>query len=162
MGSELTPHSVSVRGYYRSDGTYVNSYNRRPPGSVKHDKPYETIRFITLLIMLPSGLFFVSSFYIIYSDKKIKTIAINALDNINKSNESDKNDFKKIITYAVVNEKKLQFFYTNREGISSERVIKPIGLKFYKGTHCLFGYSYKRFENRHFSINRIKKLKLIE
>lgn len=38
----ITPKSVAVSGYYRRDGTYVNSYNRRPPGSVTHDAPYET------------------------------------------------------------------------------------------------------------------------
>lgn len=38
----VTPSSVRVSGYYRSDGTYVNSYSRRPPGSVAHDDPFET------------------------------------------------------------------------------------------------------------------------
>jgi hypothetical protein len=40
-GTHLTPYSVSVRGYYRNDGTYVRAYSRRPPGSVSHDAPYE-------------------------------------------------------------------------------------------------------------------------
>lgn len=40
-GKHLTPYSVSVSGYYRSDGTYVRPYHRRPPGSVKHDAPYK-------------------------------------------------------------------------------------------------------------------------
>ena len=31
--SKLTPYSVKVKGYYRSDGTKVESYKRRPPGS---------------------------------------------------------------------------------------------------------------------------------
>ncbi len=39
--SHLTPYSVSVSGYTRGDGTYVRGYNRRPPGSVSHDLPYQ-------------------------------------------------------------------------------------------------------------------------
>lgn len=43
-GTHLTKASVSVRGYYRKDGTYVRPYNRRPPGGAQHDKPYESER----------------------------------------------------------------------------------------------------------------------
>jgi len=39
----LTPYSVSVSGYTRSDGTYVRGYNRRPPGGARHDSPYEIV-----------------------------------------------------------------------------------------------------------------------
>lgn len=53
-GTHLTNASVSVRGYYRKDGTYVRPYNRRPPGGAVHDKPFETTR------TLMSFLFFVS------------------------------------------------------------------------------------------------------
>src|SRR6266849_5871727 len=38
---EPTPKSVSVSGYYRSDGTHVHPYHRRPPGGAQHDAPYE-------------------------------------------------------------------------------------------------------------------------
>jgi len=43
-GTHLTDASVSVRGYYRTDGTYVRPYKRRPPGGAEHDKPYESKR----------------------------------------------------------------------------------------------------------------------
>lgn len=43
-GTHLTKASVSVRGYYRKDGTYIRSYHRRPPGGVIHDEPYESKR----------------------------------------------------------------------------------------------------------------------
>ncbi len=43
-GKHLTPSSVSVRGYYRRDGTYIHPYNRRPPGGARHDVPYESTR----------------------------------------------------------------------------------------------------------------------
>jgi hypothetical protein len=39
--ANLTPYSVHVEGYYRSDGTFVHPHNRRPPGSVDHDLPFE-------------------------------------------------------------------------------------------------------------------------
>jgi len=52
-GKYLTPYSVNVSGYYRSDGTYVRPHNRRPPGSVKHDAPYESKRIgLTLLFII--------------------------------------------------------------------------------------------------------------
>lgn len=41
--SLLTPYSVSVNGYTRSDGVVISSYSRRPPGSVKRDKPIEDL-----------------------------------------------------------------------------------------------------------------------
>lgn len=48
--SELTPFSVSVSGYHRSDGTYINAYNRRPSGGARHDAPHETAALIWSLI----------------------------------------------------------------------------------------------------------------
>ena len=51
-GSHLTPYSVSVRGYYRNDGTYVRSHYRRPPGSVAHDRPYERKRSNMVILFL--------------------------------------------------------------------------------------------------------------
>ena len=49
----VTPASVFVSGFYRSDGTYVGSYNRQPPGSVANDSPFETAEWL--------GFFFVCS-----------------------------------------------------------------------------------------------------
>lgn len=43
-GTHLSAYSVNVKGYYRKDGTYINSYKRRRPGGVKHDAPYESQR----------------------------------------------------------------------------------------------------------------------
>jgi hypothetical protein len=59
-GKHLTPYSVSVRGYYRKDGTYVRPHSRRPPGSVAHDAPYKSKSFrlfwgMTGLILLSLG-----------------------------------------------------------------------------------------------------------
>jgi hypothetical protein len=45
----ITPSSVSVSGYYRSNGSYVRPYHRRPPGSVRHDQPYEMLWWVALL-----------------------------------------------------------------------------------------------------------------
>jgi hypothetical protein len=51
-GLHLTPASVSVRGYYRRDGTYVRPYHRRPPGGARHDAPYEARRELSRFGML--------------------------------------------------------------------------------------------------------------
>jgi len=53
----ITPASVSVSGYFRRDGTYVNSYNRRPAGSVSHDSPYEVESALASIIVV-AGLCF--------------------------------------------------------------------------------------------------------
>lgn len=44
-GTHLSRKSVYVHGYHRRDGTYINSYQRRRPGGVKHDAPYEQKQF---------------------------------------------------------------------------------------------------------------------
>ena len=45
----LTPFSISVSSYYRTDWTFVNSYNRRPPGSVKHDNPFLILSILSII-----------------------------------------------------------------------------------------------------------------
>lgn len=69
-GQYLTPASVSVRGYYRQDGTYVMPYTRRPPGGVQHDAPYENTRSFTLLLMFGSGVGTVLYIYHLVQDNK--------------------------------------------------------------------------------------------
>jgi hypothetical protein len=87
-GAHLTPASVSVQGYYRQDGTYVRPYNRRPPGGVQHDAPYETTRSVTGLLMFGSGIGTVISVVSIYKDNKG-----NYKDNKNrKNNNPDQNN----------------------------------------------------------------------
>ena len=51
----MTPATVGVSGYYRSDGTYVNSYSRRPPDSRRHDAPYEAESAIASVLILIGG-----------------------------------------------------------------------------------------------------------
>jgi hypothetical protein len=72
--SFLTSYSVSVSGYTRADGTYVSGYNRRPPGSVSHDLPYQnairTLRFFNSLLYL--SLFFSSIFLLVSGFKSYK------------------------------------------------------------------------------------------
>lgn len=54
-GAYLTPKTISVSGYQRRDGTYVDPYMRRPPGGAIHDKPYEDRRFLYFSLMLMGG-----------------------------------------------------------------------------------------------------------
>lgn len=51
-GKHLTPASVHVSGYHHRDGSYVSAYNRRPPGGVAHDAPYESRRSSCVLGMV--------------------------------------------------------------------------------------------------------------
>lgn len=74
--SKLSPSSVSVRGYYRRDGTYVESHSRRRPGGVDHDKPYVEklfLLFIVKSIIVLSSLASIR-WFILTSYKEIKDV----------------------------------------------------------------------------------------
>lgn len=51
-----TSPSVSVSRYTRSDGTRVSGYSRKPPGSVRRDRPYTLIRGVSLLLLIGGGI----------------------------------------------------------------------------------------------------------
>ena len=61
--SNITPATVSVRDYFRSDGTHISGYNRRPPGSVAHDRPYEQLRLISFIAVLGAAFWAGRSIY---------------------------------------------------------------------------------------------------
>ena len=42
LENQLQPYNVSVKGYYRNDGTYISSHKRRLPGSLNQDKPIKS------------------------------------------------------------------------------------------------------------------------
>lgn len=73
-GQHLTPYSVHVRGYYRSDGTYVSSYQRRPPGGVAHDKPYKSTRALCTIVFIFSASVGGTSIYLFVKDKDVEII----------------------------------------------------------------------------------------
>ena len=81
----LTSRSVSVRGYYRNDETYVQSYTRRPPGGAKHDSPFEVriSKYILLAIVGigVSGIGFVL-FFSITSQSLTKEFMQRGIDKI--------------------------------------------------------------------------------
>jgi hypothetical protein len=108
-GEHLTPYSVSVRGYYRRNGTYVSSYNRRPPGSVSHDAPYKEKRFnmgLLFIICLSSGIgsIFLYRFLIIIDLDKIEQKRINEQTELIKN----KREEEKILKIEKENIKKLE------------------------------------------------------
>lgn len=47
--SQITPKSIHVSGYTRSDGRHVSSYNRRPAGSRSKDAPWTVLGAIGFL-----------------------------------------------------------------------------------------------------------------
>jgi|GEM_PF-5428422 len=160
-GEHLTPYSVSVSGYYRSDGTHVNSYSRRPPGGAKHDAPYETVRSITFFFMAGSV---ISLFYYGYCLYDNSTLKIKLQSKISKqlSHRTVINGDRNVdlINGAINNNQKICFSYTNRNGISSTRIVIPKKIYYYKNTLCLLGFCSKRKEDRSFAITRIYNLKL--
>jgi len=45
----ITPATISVSGHYRSGGTWVRPYKRRPAGSRKRDYPYELAAWVAAI-----------------------------------------------------------------------------------------------------------------
>lgn len=86
-GTHLSSKSVYVHGYYRHDGTYINSYHRRRPGGVKHDVPYERkqfwlgfLFFICLVVGIGNAIF-----YII---KSLNEIEKHGFEKLKKANQA--------------------------------------------------------------------------
>jgi hypothetical protein len=50
-GAHLTAASIHVSGYNRN-GYYISDYDRRPPGSVAHDAPFESSRSLYMATMV--------------------------------------------------------------------------------------------------------------
>ena len=47
----LTPYSVDVSGYTRSNGTYVAPYRRRQPGSARNEENLQVIAGLAFVVM---------------------------------------------------------------------------------------------------------------
>ena len=97
--NKLTPYSVNVSSYERSDGTFVESYSRRPPGSVEHDKPYERqiseltwriyfliivsiISLIAFLLLTVNEILYKNENYLRYVEREVKTKVLIDLSNL--------------------------------------------------------------------------------
>jgi len=155
--NNLSPYSVNVRGYYRSDGTYVSPHSRRPPGSVKKDQPYELIRGFLIILLISSGGAIIGYLYVEIDtllEKRRKKIANIKLQ---KNNFAD-DDIEGKIRFAIANGLEIYFSYVNNKGEKSQRTIKPFYLVVYKGTYCVRGYCFTRNTDRSFALGRIKNL----
>lgn len=64
----VTPASVSVSGYTRSNGVKVSSYSRRTLGAVSHDAPYTFVGFLGFLVFCAGS---TGCIYVIYRYKKV-------------------------------------------------------------------------------------------
>lgn len=53
--SNLTPYSVSVDSYTRSDGSEVRAHNRRPPGSVDRDRGFKNQQVLGIFGSIAGG-----------------------------------------------------------------------------------------------------------
>lgn len=147
-GQHLTPYSVSVRGYYRSDGTYVRPHSRRPPGGAIHDVPYESKRFLCMIFILVGlGLFC----YAVYSFRKLNKNELLWIIKNEIRNEIEENIDSKLP--SIKTEK--SFSYYNMDNYNEyhkeeERYINDFIVKFTKKTNIKFndiGYLKKAFKN---------------
>lgn len=124
----LTPYSIHVDSYYRSDGTFVSAYNRRPPGGVAHDEPLKRTMFWTMLTMAICAVVSLLSVLICIStiSNRIQVTLFNLERDVLKRNK------KVSIDNAIISAK-----------IDFHAICNlPRGLKFGKNHRCKFCKSY--------------------
>lgn len=111
-GSHLTPYSVSVRGYTRKGGTYVNPYHRRPRGGVPHDRPYENER--SLLILGMTALVIVSVVTVRLLTRKIYYLIHFKKQNYQKYIEKEAKEKRQVSNVFIQSKKSTFTFYRFR------------------------------------------------
>lgn len=146
-GQHLTPFSVKVRGYHRSDGTYVRPHTRRPPGGVTHDAPYESKRSsCVIFILIGSGIFG----YSLYSFGKLNKNELVWIIRSEITNEV-KNTFDSKLPH--MKSKKSFYYYMdnyNEYHKEEEKFINDFLLKFKNKTNVEFNdidYLKKTFKD---------------
>ncbi len=126
-GKHLTSSSVSVRGYYRRDGTYIHPYNRRPPGGARHDVPYESTRTYMSLLFFVCLIGDIASITIYVN---MSTSEIERLQKIKKDIEEKKRkEERQILLVKII--RKIDF-------IISEHLTVPQNLKKGISSKCKF------------------------
>jgi hypothetical protein len=185
---ELTPFSVSVSGYYRSDGTYVRQHSRRPPGGAQHDKPYEILGFISFVSIVASAAFVGITantlrkewhFELKYCERDNASPLTGerspgqfaSRDSLHLAAEQENyrptrmlgevSAVDGIISKALAGGKRVTFDYTNKSGEHSLRTIKPLSWKRYKRERCVYGYCYLRKAERTFALSRMSHVRLV-
>jgi hypothetical protein len=135
-GQHLTPYSVKVRGYYRSDGTYVRPHTRRPPGGANHDAPYESKRSSSVIfILIGSGVLCYSIYSFAKLNKK-ELLWIIKTDIINDT----KNTFNSKLPY-MKSRNSFKYYYMDNydEYLKEEKIfINNILLEYKNKTNLVF------------------------
>jgi hypothetical protein len=67
---DLTPYSVSVDSYTRSDGTKVQAHNRRPPGSVDRDRGFNNQQALGIFGSIAGGFIILISAFSVLDEKE--------------------------------------------------------------------------------------------
>ncbi len=87
---------------------------------------------------------------------------------ISRREQHFSNDMQQIITGAIKNQKKIEFFYKKpTESTYKKRTVRPIELNSVAHKHgvgrtlCVKGYCEQRKDIRHFAIKRMKNLRVI-
>lgn len=124
----ITPASVAVSGYYRRDGTYVHSYNRRPPGSVAHDAPYESAAsrwgFVCLVGCAAGGYWTIRLFFYPAASLlpgKYKGVAIPSHIRVPMLSAHGRKEWRCLRCDSTIHRGGLYWYYTNGQGAGSSR-----------------------------------------
>ena len=157
--ANLTPYSVSVRGYYRSDGTYVSPHSRRPPGSVAHDAPYESTRSLCLLGMVACiGLVAIPLWLLVQrtrdgvESESLKALATSVLD---ESPVSVSEGTRARLAAVMAARATVTIEYVDYHGTRTTRTISPIA---WMGRDMLVARCHLRGGQRHFRVSRIARV----
>jgi hypothetical protein len=153
--NNITPRSVHVSGYTRRDGTRVRAYNRRPPGSVAHDAPYETLGgFSSIGIIIG----------VILAGLSIKEIKESHKDKYSKHDNyllpHKTSDFIEIDNkeYTESAMPELSIEYLDANGKITKRQIKIISIAKYHDDFYIRAYCFLRNDERTFKFSRIIQL----
>jgi hypothetical protein len=174
--SNLTPKTVYVSGYTKKDGTRVSSYYRRPPGSVEHDSPYETIKYLSIFAIVADGIFFYASCKK-YKDEEYQNtkpprqevFPIAKIDNFREQDSilghvskriaddiGSISDSPKILKEP--NDPVIIIKYSDNYGRITKRQIKIKHIQSHSKDYYITAYCYLRNADRAFKLSGIKEL----
>jgi hypothetical protein len=157
--SNLTPSSVSVRGYTRRDGSHVSPHSRRPPGGAIHDRPSEQWMTVWGLLSLAGIALAVGpTAYFAFRLDKSKTSRWAPLTADAKY---------QVIAKAIEQGALIAFEYTTFHGERSSRTIRPLRIEDvhyqsrYRASLCVRGHCTMRNAERVFSYKRMEGVRIV-
>lgn len=160
-----SPYSVSVRGYYRSDGTYVRPHRRRMPGMAEHDrKQNEKTEWQRVLIGLAWFVVVGAGFFVTLSGVAAEEERCRREQEAARRQEMDARfgGIPSLVEQATSANKCVRFQYVTQKGTRSTRTVRPHAIAERYGTMCLVGHCYLRNAERAFALARIQDVQIVE